>query len=336
MKRSIPICAAIFACMGPSHGFAQSKVNLQSQVQGTLQVSSGGTGSTSATGSGAVVLASGPTLANPTLTTPNLGTPSAVTLTHASGLPLATGVSGTLSTANGGTGNTSGTATDPTAQSLAIRALKRNVPTMARTAQQMIAKAPTACAGSTTYAGSTYTAVLCGTQPTALKAGMQVTVNFSTANTGSASLAFGSLTAQTIKRLASNGTVLNLTGGEIVGGPQSLTYDGTEWILGNPGSRVVTVSGATSITQADWANRSTFLLTSAATLTLPCSSTLGANGGVNVAAMGVTATIAVTSGCTPTDYITKNAALGTSTSQTLATNGFVLTNGSGGFDVSGS
>ena len=52
--------------------------------------------------------------------------------------------------------------------------------------------------------------------------------------------------------------------------------------------------------------------------------------------MGVTATIAVTSGCTPTDYITKNAALGTSTSQTLATNGFVLTNGSGGFYVSGS
>lgn len=63
--------------------------NASNISSGTLAVARGGTGVSTSTGTGSVVLSD-----SPTLVTPALGTPSSATLTNATGLPVATGISG--------------------------------------------------------------------------------------------------------------------------------------------------------------------------------------------------------------------------------------------------
>ena len=78
-----------------------TNVSLTAGVTGTLPVLNGGTGVTTATGSGNNVLST-----SPTLVTPVLGTPTSGTMTNVTGLPLTSGVTGTLPVLNGGTGQT--------------------------------------------------------------------------------------------------------------------------------------------------------------------------------------------------------------------------------------
>ena len=74
---------------GTNIGVTNGDGSISIAFSGTLPVANGGTGVTTSTGSGSVVLST-----SPTLTTPILGTPQSGTLTSCTGLPISTGVSG--------------------------------------------------------------------------------------------------------------------------------------------------------------------------------------------------------------------------------------------------
>ena len=245
-----------------------------------LPVLSGGTGVTTSTGSGNNVLST-----SPVLTTPNLGTPSAAVLTSATGLPLTSGVTGTLPIANGGTGTTSTTFAN----------LTTNV-----TGLLPIANGGTATATPSLVQGSNIT--ITGTWP-------NQTIAAAAPGTG------------TVTSVAGTGTVNGLTLTGTVTSSGSLTLGGTLSGVANAAltNSSVTVTAGTGMSGGGAvALGSSITLTNAGVTSNVAGtgiSVSGATGAVTITNAGVTSIVAGTgisiSGATGAVTVTSTASGGT-------------------------
>lgn len=175
--------------------------------------------------------------------------------------------------------------------------------------------------------------------PASLAAGQLYAGNAPSGSTAAATLNPCGLGTKSIKVVNSAGSILALVGGEIVTGPFLLYYDGTQFLCLTcaVSTRVAALTGAITLTQADFAAQVTLYNKSGASqiVTLPCSSTLSANGQINVVAENGAVTLQTSGGCTPTDAILMNTASATSVTVSTGAARRILTDGAGIFVASG-
>jgi hypothetical protein len=121
-----------------------------------------------------------------------------------------------------------------------------------------------------------------------------VCANFTTPNTGAAAVSVdGKLPALPVQRQVVPTGLVALGGGELTG-YQCLQVNtaGTGFVLGGVTGGITVLSGAHPVTVAEWTYGQTFVCIAAGcNLTFPAVSTLPNQGGVNLATVGVQATL---------------------------------------------
>ena len=268
-------------------------------VAGTLAVANGGTGITSfgtgvatalgsnVTGSGGIVLAT-----SPTLTTPLLGTPTSGTLTNCTGLPLSTGVTGTLGISSGGTNITTYTTGDILYASASNTLAKLPIGSSGQLLS-VSGGVPAWSAPPSTGLTVGTTSIASGTNGYILYNNAGVLGNLATTGSGSVVQATSPTLVTPVLGTPTSGTLTNCTGL-----PLSTGITGT----------LATTNGGTGSTSTTYCN-----LTTNVTGTLPV-----ANGGTG--ATTLTAYAVVCGGTTSTGAVQSIASVGTA-GQVLTSNG---------------